>query len=119
MKMFTRIKKLGKTIRDSGKNGMTLVETIVAFAIIGIILVVAIMGFNTMASVSTRAQDINKANQDIETLIVQGEVYDSDEATLRISAIDPVSGETIALEIPGTIQTYEQDGGRLRVFQND
>ena len=103
------------------KAGMTLIETIVAFAIIAIITVVAVMGFNTIASVGSKAWDMNAADQHMEALIAGGAsgASSAENITLVISA--GAEEGPVQIEIPGKILTYEnnKNGRTLEVFQAD
>ena len=84
---------------------MTLVETTVAFAIISVILVVAVMGVNTIAGVNARSQGANMAYENIEYLISQntgGE--DSESVALTIS-----NGEEDFV-IEGVFRTFTVEG---------
>jgi len=107
-------------------SGFTLIETIVAFAIIAIILVVALAGFNTIANVGSKAQAWNVADQEMEVLIASGTGYEASEnMTLEFTitgadglpAIDPATGNPLVIKIEGKILTYDNDGKRLSVFQ--
>jgi prepilin-type N-terminal cleavage/methylation domain-containing protein len=111
------------------KSGMTLIETIVAFSIIAIIIVVALTGFNTIAKVNDKAQETNKADEEMETLIASGAGFsNSENNTLSFTILDPENGEAlmdpedglpIQIVIPGKILTYERNGKTLSVFQTD
>jgi len=104
----------GKTFRMN-KTGFTLIETIVAFAIIAIILVVAIVGFNTIASVNNRAQAWNQADQELELLIASGDYTEARETTLIVTLSDG-TGTPVTSEITGEIRTYKFNGKTLEVF---
>ena len=112
----------------NGIAGMTLIETIVAFAIIAIIVVVAVMGINAIAGVNYKAQEANKADERMEADIAMAENY-SDEEPLGFVfnlkgpdgdiALEPDTGNPLEIEIPGRILTYEWDGKTLEVFEAD
>ena len=101
------------------KTGFTLIETIVAFAIIAIILVVALVGFNTIANISNRAQAWNEADQEIEDLIATGTGYaEYKDVTLGLPVTD--SGDNpVLITIEGRLLTYDKGGKMLTVFQPD
>jgi len=101
------------------KKGFSLIETIVAFAIIAIILVVALIGFNTISRVSNTAMDWNKADQTVETLIANNvDGVDSDEP-VNITLV-PGDGEA-DVEIKGVLRTFtDPDSGKtITIFVPD
>ena len=102
--------------RKNNKRGFTLVETIVAFAIIAIIIVVALMSFNTIARINAKAQDMNIADEEMESKIALGDFEESKDVVLNVT-VDPESLAPVKIEIPGKIQTYEHNGKYLEVFQ--
>ena len=83
---------------------MTLIETIVAFAIISIVVAVATMGVNTMAGLSARTRNSNTANENIEILISQNSVG-KDSENLRFSFT--AGGETY--EIEGNFRSFSDE----------
>ena len=95
------------------KAGMTLIETIVAFAIISIIIVVAVMGVNTIAGVSSKAQKTNISNENIELLIAQNASGEDSENVNFSFATDE---ETFVIK--GNFRTYtdELDGKPIIIF---
>jgi len=99
---------------------MTLIETIVAFAIIAVIIVAAVMGVNTIAKVNIKSQEMNTADESMEALIAGGTGFaSSDPATLSLTAVS--GSDSFTFEIPGKILTYEYagNGKTLQVFQPD
>ena len=98
------IKLVKKQIKN--KKGFTLIETIVAFAILAIILVVALVGFNTIANVDIRAQEWNAADETIENHIAMqvGEqtALANEDAPFTITVN---KGEQV-FSIDGYIRTY-------------
>jgi len=99
------------------RTGFTLIETIVAFAIIAIILVVALAGFNTISSIGNKAQAWNEADQEIETLIATGTGYTtSKDAALEFTITDS-SNNPLVIKIEGKILTFDKGGKQLNVFQ--
>jgi len=103
-----------------GKTGFTLIETIVAFAIIAIILVVAVIGFNTIASVSNKAQAWNQADEALENLIAEGGEegvdYTAEPKTLSVTFYDNIQGKYITENIKGEIRTYQYNDKTLQIF---
>ena len=108
---------IGNT-RIKSKTGFTLIETIVAVAIIAIILVVALVGFNTIASIDIRAQDLSAADETIENHIAMqvGDqaVLANDDAPYTITVN---KGEQV-FSIDGYIRTYidNNTGKTMSVF---
>jgi prepilin-type N-terminal cleavage/methylation domain-containing protein len=98
-------------------SGMTLIETIVAFAIIAVILVVAMMSINTIAGVNVKAQDMNTADEAMEERIASGTGYDDVTDKNLSFTITDQHGESIEITIPGRVLTYEHNGKMLQVFQ--
>lgn len=114
-----------KKMNQNHNAGMTLIETIVAMAIISIILVVALVSINTIASVNVKAQNVNVADETLEAMISEGAFEDANDFTLSLSIIDPStnqpiidSGNTLKFEIKGQIQTFVEDntGRSLDLF---
>ena len=110
-----------KHIKRNSRNGFTLIETIVALAIIAIILVVALTGFNVLSRVDIQAQEWNAADESLEAAIAAGINYESYTTTsLTFSFVNPsASGETITISIPGKVLKYEHNGKTIQVFQAD
>ena len=100
------------------KAGMTLIETIVAFAIIAIITVVAVTGFNTIANVGGKAQDMNAADQNMEALIAGGAAGASSAENITLVISAGSGAGSVQVEIPGKVLTYEnaKNGRTLEVF---
>jgi len=99
--------------RRKNRTGFTLIETIVAFAIIAIILVVALVGFNTIANTSNRAQAWNKADETLENMIaaaVPG-TFTAVPYTLVV-----YENGTVVAEIDGELRTFEYEGRTMEVF---
>jgi len=110
----------GLIMRHEKKYGFTLIETIVAFAIIAIILVVALIGFNTIANVDNKAQGWNAADQTIETLIAAGgpgndQTNHPDLNGVKLT-ITP-GGESFSVSINGDIRTFVSGGKTITVFK--
>lgn len=104
--------------RISNKKGMTLIEVIVAFAMVAVISVVIIIGFRTMGSVLKEGGDTSRIDQQLEKEI----------ATSSPGAVEPtpaaieLSGSSI--KIDGNIQEYYvegEDGSKqsFRIFVAD
>ena len=106
--------------------GMTLIETIVAFAIISIIIVVAMLSINTITSINVKAQNMNVADQEMEYMIASdAEPADKNDTQLTFLVSDnngnplkiPDTDKQITVVIPGSILTYEVNGKALDVFR--
>jgi len=96
-------------------KGFTLIETIVAFAIIAIILVVALIGFNTISRVDLSAQGWNASDQAIENLIsLGGSGNDPANPDKQVVLTIVTGGETF--KITGDIRTYVDGGKSITVF---
>jgi len=106
------------------RSAFTLIETIVAFAIIGVILVVALAGFNTIASVGNRAQEWNLADQSLEDLIASGAEGENRDGTVSIvlrpgdPGADP---PVLPIVINGVLRTYTDpaSGKTITIFVPD
>ena len=99
------------------KAGFTLIETIVAFAIIAIILVVALVGFSTIANVDIKTQQWNEADEGLEDIIAQGAGFKSvQNFDLKITVV-PGEAAPVSIVIPGEIQTFEENGKTMNVFR--
>ena len=116
-------------IKRRKKAGFTLIETIVAFAIIAIILVVAVIGFNTIASVSNRAQAWNEADESMEYAIANENFETAKDIEIKIIIVDQTEGnegnpildpkENKPFQFAGNVQTYinESNGSTLDILQ--
>jgi prepilin-type N-terminal cleavage/methylation domain-containing protein len=102
--------------------GLSLVEVLVASAIIAIISVMLVFAFYTMGSVSMRAADITNADEQLSSDIAfDGEGADKTPGTGKITLVDedglPITSESgEAIEIPLNSNTYTKDGQSLQTF---
>jgi prepilin-type N-terminal cleavage/methylation domain-containing protein len=95
------------------KTGMTLVEVMVAFAMIAIVSLVVVFGFHTMSGVSLKGSKINNADQEMESVIAQDAGSYATEAA--ITGIEfTVDGNSF--KIPGNVRIYADDERTFRVF---
>ena len=106
---------------------MTLIETIVAMAIISVIIVIATMSINTIAGVNVRAQNMNVADEALEAMIAEGNYTGPAlDVTMTLKVFDPATGgpardegnNVIQFEIDGQIQTFVEGntGRQLELF---
>ena len=95
------------------KKGMTLIETIVAFAIIAVIVVVALQGFNVIGGVNVKSQQLNKADESLELSISANDFVDENPEVLILE----VDGEEISVD--GRILTFVEDATdrSVRIFR--
>ena len=96
---------------------MTLIETIVAFAIISVIIVVAMLSINTIANVNVKAQDINTADEALEEKIALGTGFDIESVENLTLSITDSNGAPINVTVEGRILKYDQNDRLLRIFQ--
>ena len=78
---------------------------------IGIILVVALFGFNTISNVSNRAQDWNRADETIEDKIAAN-LPGNNETPMTIT----IGAGANSYNITGVLRTYVEDGKSITVF---
>jgi len=104
-------------MKINSRKGFTLIETIVAFAIISIILVAALIGFNTISNVSNRAQDWNASDQTVESLIAAGGQGNDQTNHPDIKNVGlTISAGGADFTVSGSIRTYVNDGKTISVF---
>ena len=107
-----------KKKRILNKKGFTLIETIVAFVIIAIILVVALVGFNTIAGTSNRAQTWNSADEALENFIASKDINPENIVTNLPVTLKVPSVKGGKVEIEGSVITYtdKASGKTMTVF---
>jgi len=95
------------------KKGMTLIETIVAFAIIAVIVVVALQGFNVIGGVNVKSQQLNKADESLELSISSNDYVEEDPEALILD----IGGDKISVD--GRILTFTEDATdrSVRIFR--
>jgi len=94
------------------RDGMSLVESIVAFAIIAIAAVTLVVGFTTISSTMMRGSQLDAADEALEEFIAKGE---ENPATLKTEeGALSFDGYSIAGEV--YIYTAE-DGTSFRLFR--
>jgi prepilin-type N-terminal cleavage/methylation domain-containing protein len=95
--------------------GLSLVEVLVASAIIAIISVLLVFAFYTMGSVNVRAANITNADEQLSEDIAFGdEGAATSEGTLHLRSTDG----TINIELDANFNTYTTEDGRsLQTFE--
>jgi type II secretory pathway pseudopilin PulG len=116
---MSRAEPMRTQAKRTRKSGMTLIEAIVAFAIVGIIIVVAVTGINTIANVNVRSQDMNVADEEMEALIARGEYASYQKVTMKVVVGE--GADQVEINVPGRILTFvnEKNGNTLEVFEPD
>jgi prepilin-type N-terminal cleavage/methylation domain-containing protein len=96
------------------KKGMTLVEVIVAFAMLSIVTVILVVGFRAMSSVTLRGDELSNADQELERMIAAEDTgsYTTEAAVQGLA----FSTDQTNYLIPGTVRVYTEDGKTFRVF---
>ena len=112
--------RMAKQVKNKNRAGFSLIETIVAFAIIAIILVVALAGFNTIARVGNSAQEWNMADQTVEDMIANDR-DGVETATLDITLTPTGSDSSAPVVIPGVLRTFTDlvSGRTITIFVPD
>jgi prepilin-type N-terminal cleavage/methylation domain-containing protein len=104
----------------ASSSGMSLVEVLVASAIIAIVSVLLVVAFYTMGSVSMRAADITNADEQLSSDIALNPKGKGEEGSITLKGEDgkPILGEGEEhIEIPLNSNKYEtQDGRSLWTF---
>ncbi|MDR0347570.1 MAG: prepilin-type N-terminal cleavage/methylation domain-containing protein [Coriobacteriales bacterium] len=93
--------------------GLSLVEVLVAAAIIAIVSVILVYAFYTMGSINVRASDITNADAALTSDIAFGTESDTDDGTLTLTDEQGNPITSIDLDI-NTFTT--EDGRSLRTF---
>jgi prepilin-type N-terminal cleavage/methylation domain-containing protein len=94
---------------------MTLVEVMVAMAIIAVVAVIFVSGFYTMSGVTAEGARMTGADEDVERSIASGGAPDESSA-LELT----LSGGAIGSpNISGHVREYSADGQSFRVFVPD
>jgi type II secretory pathway component PulJ len=113
----TRIRTLARRARQIGREtaGLSLVETLVAAAIVAIISVMIVFAFYTMASVNKRATDITNDDEQLSSDIALNP--DPEDGTTKKESSDETlaletDGGDIDIELPSTFNTYTTEDGR-------
>ena len=118
MKMLQKNKWMRKRRPAAwSKAGFTLIETIVAFAIIAIILVVALVGFNTIANVDIKSQQWHEADEGLQGIIAQGAGFKSAQNYDLKLTVASAEAAPVSIVIPGEIQTFEENGKIINIFK--
>ena len=118
MKVLPKNRRMRKRCHAAwSKAGFTLIETIVAFAIIAIILVVALVGFNTIANVDIKSQQWNEADEGLQGIIAQGTGFKSAQNFDLMLTITSEETAHVYIVIPGVIQTFEENGKTMNIFR--
>lgn len=99
------------------KNGMTLIEVVVAFAIIAVVSVVIIIGFRTMGSVLNEGGEVSRLDRKLEK-----DIAISSPSAVTSGAVLKISGDAIAID--GNIKEYtikDKDGESqtFRIFESE
>lgn len=102
------------------KKGMTLVEVVVAFAIISIVSVVIVIGFRTMGGVLHEGSSVSRLDQQLEK-----DIATSSGTAIKTEAsldVENASGE--AIELKGQVKEYtvtDENGDKqtFRIFEAD
>ena len=102
-----------KKIRS--KSGMTLIETIVAFAIISVIIVVAVMSINTIAGVNVKAQDLNVADQELEKMIAEWRDWTIEPGNKDVTIEVTIDGQKV--KVLGDIYTFTHNDRTIELFR--
>jgi prepilin-type N-terminal cleavage/methylation domain-containing protein len=114
-------KQLARRARQvcASTSGLSLVEVLVASAIIAIVSILLVVAFYTMGSVSMRAADITNADEQLSSDIAfdEGTKETSTDKTLEFvdqdnNPIKDKNGNPIEIEIPLNSNKYETDDGR-------
>lgn len=101
------------------KKGFTLIESLVAFAIIAVILVAALSGFNALASLNIKAQRMNLADESLEAFIASRAPGNDPDHPDKKAAISFGAGDDESIRITGNVRVYFSNGRTLAVFVPD
>jgi prepilin-type N-terminal cleavage/methylation domain-containing protein len=98
------------------REGMTLIEVMVAFVLIAIVALIAVVGFNAMASVTRKGDDIREKDKGLENAVAVDEpdTYTTAPGVGKLKF--DLDGTEDTVEINGEVRIYEQDGETFRVF---
>ena len=110
-----------KNIIKKNTKGFTLVEVIVAAAIVAIVSVMLVSGFLTVANINMRAIDAKNQARDIDFDIYAKESGATDSKPIQLVLIQnggpvtTVDGKTIT--IPLNIKTFSSADTQIMVFR--
>ncbi|MDR0886119.1 MAG: type II secretion system GspH family protein [Clostridiales Family XIII bacterium] len=101
------------------KNGLTLIEVIVSFAILAIVSIIVLSALMTSASVKMKSDAFTSAEERLTKSIAEGA---SDNTTvendLSITVTNEALGSSKTITIPGKVYTYEdeKDGKTFKII---
>jgi prepilin-type N-terminal cleavage/methylation domain-containing protein len=93
--------------------GLSLVEVLVAAAIIAIVSVLLVYAFSTMANISMRASEITDTDAALTSDIELGTAEDETDGTIILK--DAQGNDLV--EFDSTFKTYTTDERSLRTFE--
>jgi prepilin-type N-terminal cleavage/methylation domain-containing protein len=104
----TLVRRLRQTCAATA--GMSLVEVLVAAAIVAIVSVMIVFAFYTMANVSKRASDITDADEQLSEDIALDDAATKSSAKGTVTLTPGTGGSGITLD--STFNTWETEDGR-------